>query len=956
MQLTAAQQLAVDRTDGPVLIIAGPGSGKTYTLVERVVHLVTACAVKPEQILIATFTEKAASELITRVSNRLGETGQSVNLAEMYIGTLHSICLRIVDEHREFTRLKRSYAVLDQFEQQYLVYRQLKKFKELPSFSDFVGAVAKSNWETATDLVSWFNKCSEELLDGTTLSGAADPRIAALGSLYARYLELLTEENALDFSTIQVEAWRLLEQQPQVRDALRRQIRYAMVDEYQDTNTVQEAVIKLLVGDEGNLCVVGDDDQGLYRFRGATIRNILEFPRLFPDRTCERIELTANYRSHKDIVEFFQQWMNRMEWRVDGRQFRFDKEITAASAQSWIGPAVQRVGADGVDAWCAEVLAFLLELRSTRQLTDLNQVAFLFRSVKHDNAMTLARFLDSNGIPVYAPRSDLFFERPEVRRLVGALLAMFPQFDEVVRAGWPSGAEEPAVWAWYDACVGEFMDVSAVPENEELRKWVIRARKRHASMAENADYAFSGLFYQLLQFPLFAGPLGDASLGGVVDSRPARNLAILSRLLTRFEHLHRITVLNAKWLERDLWSLGNQYFRFLFDGGIGEFEDVAEYAPSGCVNFMTVHQAKGLEFPIVIVDSLYAVPRKNHVDLDEQLQDGYYRKPAFEPWDQVKAFDFMRLYYTAFSRAQNLLVLTAPIRTKGQRIPSAWFKAVWDELPDWRACRAALATMKLDRIKPVNLKHEYSFTGDIAAFETCARQYKFFNELEFTPVRSHNILFGTLVHQTIDDVHKAALRGQSEQISESQVEVWFEENYRYLTSRERRYLAPKTKAAVLKQVQRYVRNQEHAGWSHIVATEVDVSLVKPGYILNGSIDLIAGQGDTVEVVDFKSEKKPDLARDSDKVERYRRQLEVYGHLVEQRLGKTVSALHLHYTAEPEGSNPRILFRMERRSVQRTIDGFDAVVARIERKDFDIDRRPPQHVCDGCDMRHHCDRL
>jgi DNA helicase-2/ATP-dependent DNA helicase PcrA len=116
--INEAQQKAATTTEGPLLVIAGPGSGKTHTLVERIVHLVTEHNVDPTEILVSTFTEKAAAELVTRVSNRLGELGVPLNVHEMYLGTLHSICLRLLDEHREHTRLKRSYAVLDQFDQQ----------------------------------------------------------------------------------------------------------------------------------------------------------------------------------------------------------------------------------------------------------------------------------------------------------------------------------------------------------------------------------------------------------------------------------------------------------------------------------------------------------------------------------------------------------------------------------------------------------------------------------------------------------------------------------------------------------------------------------------------------------------------------------------------------------------------------------------------------------------------
>src|SRR5579872_3237590 len=129
MPANTAQLEAANTTEGPVLIIAGPGSGKTFTLVERVVNLVTNHRAAPENLLVVTFTEKAARELKTRISNRLAELQVSFNLSEMYLGTFHSICLRILEEHREFTKLKRSFTVLDQFDQQFLIYKHLSDFR-----------------------------------------------------------------------------------------------------------------------------------------------------------------------------------------------------------------------------------------------------------------------------------------------------------------------------------------------------------------------------------------------------------------------------------------------------------------------------------------------------------------------------------------------------------------------------------------------------------------------------------------------------------------------------------------------------------------------------------------------------------------------------------------------------------------------------------------------------------
>ena len=232
--------------------------------------------------------------------------------------------------------------------------------------------------------------------------------------------------------------------------------------------------------------------------------------------------------------------------------------------------------------------------------------------------------------------------------------------------------------------------------------------KRHVVLARTADYAFSGLFYQLLQFPLFSRFLDERAMLDVDKGRAARNLATFSKLLTKFEYLHHISVLNPRFIERDIRNLFNQFFRFLKDGGIGEYEDEAEYAPTGCVSFLTIHQSKGLEFPVVVCCSLEAVPRKQYSALDEILEDGgYLPKPRFEPLDRIKHFDFRRLYYTAFSRAQNLLVLAAQ-RREGKGLgksPSKYFERRFNALPNRR--KADLNHLTFEQVKEINLKREY---------------------------------------------------------------------------------------------------------------------------------------------------------------------------------------------------------------------------------------------------------
>ena len=949
------QQLAaISATQGPVLIIAGPGSGKTFTLVERIVFLIKNEGVAPEALLVVTFTNKAARELTTRISIRLAELDIEFNLNEMYLGTFHSICLRILEDYREYTRLKRSFTLFDQFDQQYFLYQRLKDFSDFPGAQLVMGDDQTGRWRQSEQLLKWLNKVSEEALDPETLEIAPELEVRALASCFRKYQELLHENNCLDFSGIQYEVLQLLEGHPDVLVSLRAKLSHLMVDEYQDTNTIQERILLLLAGEQRNLCVVGDDDQGLYRFRGATIRNILEFPSLFPEGECKQFSLNVNYRSHPDIICTFNEWMSGQNWSDGERIFRFDKSIVPRDHVFPSVPTALRLAArDDPDEsvnWHSSVLAFLHSLQDSKGLSDLNQVAFLFRSVKNPRVVALARFLEANGIPVYSPRSNMFFEREEIRLMIGALIFLFPQFPKVRQ--WAEGSHL-SIWDYYDqSCFKTFIDELRKPENKRMLDWARPLAKHHAALSQTTDYAFTGLFYQLLQFSLFSRFLDKSAIREVDKGRAVRNLATFSKLLIKFEYLNHVSVLNPEYIQGDIRNLFNQFLRFLKEGGIGEYEDETEYASKGCVSFLTIHQSKGLEFPVVVCGSLEAVPRKQYTVLDELLEDGgYFTKARFEPLDLIKHFDFHRLYYTAFSRAQNLLVLAAQEREgRGMgKSPSKYFEPLFRSLPSWRD--VDMTQLTFEQVKEINFKREYSFTSHITLFENCAEQYRFFKELEFAAIRISPMLFGTLVHQTIEDIHKVVLRGEGHFVTEDSIKARFSTNYALLSKKEHVYLTPTSLTAALGHVLRYYK-RENGNWDRIKETEVEISLVKNDYILKGKVDLIRGEHGTVEVVDSKSEKKPDLENDRERLRQYQSQLEVYAHLIEERTGHKVSRMHLYYTGEQDG-NPYVTFAKDNQAIGKTVARFDEIVRRIECGDYQIAARPAK-LCENCDMRAYCD--
>ncbi len=642
---TPQQRAIIEHTEGPVLVIAGPGSGKTFTLVQRITHLIVDKSVPTEQIFVATFTEKAANEIEDRIARELLSRNIVVNFDDMYIGTFHSICLKILEDNRDFTRLKKNFTVMDQFDQTYFFFQHLAEFEKVGQVADFVGSDKMSRWLKASTICDWMNKLSEELVNSEKLASDSHPKLQMLGKWHLLYQQLLEQENLLDFSMIQAETLRLFKNHEEaVLAPLRQKLRYFLIDEYQDTNTVQEKLIFSLLNENQNICVVGDDDQGLYRFRGATIRNILEFPDRFNKGQCAIFSLDVNFRSDPGIIDFYNKWMDgsvdNFSWAGEnGEKFRFDKSIVPPSGKKGIAnPVIKISGSIGANNWHEEVFDFLTSFRG-EYLQDWNQVTFLFRSVKNDKVKALAQFLEEHGIPVYTPRSDLFFEREEIGQLVGAFLFILPIYNQI-RKDWASRFGKLEIWDYYDQCLKDFSQQLRKKENAELRIWCVhRANEINGMLISNRplDYGFSGLFYQLLQFPLFSHWLevGKSNL----DERPARNMAIFSQLIVKFEYLHHIQAFHPEYLSSNVGNLFNHFLRYLMDDGISEFEDANEATPSGAISFMTIHQSKGLEFPITVVGSLDAVPRKQYTELDELLEKKYYSKEPFEPLKRIGSTD-----------------------------------------------------------------------------------------------------------------------------------------------------------------------------------------------------------------------------------------------------------------------------------------------------------------------------
>ena len=944
------QKEAITHTEGPLLIIAGPGTGKTYTLVKRTIYLILEKKVKPEEIMIVTYTEKAAKELVTRITNELDELNLYININDMYIGTIHSICLRLLKENIDYTNLKKNYKVIDEFEQQYLIYQNISKFYKIANF-DYIESKTSGAWRASQNIADYINNISEELIDFNLLKSDSNLAIKVIGEIVEIYNEILEKNNYLDFTRIQTETYNLLKYNPEILEKLNQKIKYVMVDEYQDTNHIQEQLTFMLAGKSQNLCVVGDDDQGLYRFRGATIRNIIEFPSKFEEGKCKKIYLSINYRSEEDIIDFYNKWMENTKgdnFSFEWDKFRHKKKIVMGKTPRSSTSNVIKVSAEEYEEnWYVEIFNFINLLKEKSNLSNLNQIAFLFNSVRNEKVINLANFLEQNGINVYSPRSRMFFERDEIKTIIGLLLLMFPQYvDKLKKRSFRMEYEE--LLMYYEECINGLEQY--IGSNPDLVKFIRNTANKHLNLFANTDYAFTGLVYKLFEFEPFQTWLNTDLSNGIIDQRAIRNLSLFSQMVSRHDYLHHLDVLAPSKIEKNVETFFNTYLRFLIEGGVGEYEDEKEYAPSGCVLFSTIHQAKGMEFPIVIVDSLGNRPMEKNKELIWLIEEKYSSREEFEPQNKTKYFDFWRMYYTAFSRAQNLLVLSCVEKNEGYKQPSKYFREIYDDLIPYSSSLFDCSRIDIEELKKVNIKNTYSFTSHISVYENCSLQYKFYKELGFSPVRIGSTMFGQLVHQTIEDIHKAAIRKEYDTITTENIRIWLDTNYDNISKSEHSYLGKAQIESAYEQVIEYYKRKKDL-WDIIQEAEVEIGLVRKDYILDGVVDLIQGKDNTVEIVDFKSEKKPDIFLNQEKFERYRKQLQIYAYLIEKKLNKRVSKMSIYYTAE-KNAVPTVSFDNNTEEVDSTIKEFDNIVKKIERKDFSK-KSESETICNNCDFRFYC---
>jgi DNA helicase-2/ATP-dependent DNA helicase PcrA len=638
--LNPPQREAVLHEGSPLLVVAGAGSGKTRVLTRRIAYLLAARGVHPGAVLAITFTNKAAGEMRERVAAMVGPRGR-----HMWVSTFHSACVRIL--RREITRfgLPSSFSIYDAADSQRLMTMVVRELDLDPkrhpprSFSAQV------------------SNLKNELVDYETFAARAGTDAERmLAEAYTRYQQRLTQAGALDFDDLIMTTVHLLQAFPDVAEHYRRRFAHVLVDEYQDTNHAQYVLVRELVGTTGELCVVGDADQSIYAFRGATIRNILQFERDFPN--ARTVLLEQNYRSTQTILSAANAVIAKNPKRPDKRLW-----TDAGAGERIVGYVADDEHAE------AQFVADEIDRLADEGLARACDVAVFYRT--NAQSRVFEEVFVRTGLPYKVVGGVRFYERREVRDGLAYLRAIGNPADAVSlrrilntpRRGIGDRAE---------ALLDAFADRERTTFVEAMRR--VDEVPAMASRSVAAVRAFTGML---------EGWIGAAESG----TGPS---ALLTDVLDRTGYLAELTdsadpqdATRAENL-RELVAVAREFEERSPDGTLTEFlEQVSLVADAdeipdgdeggGVVTLMTLHTAKGLEFPVVMLTGM-----ENGVFPHQRSLD--------DPREQQEE---RRLAYVGITRARERLYLTrAAVRTSWgapqYNPPSQFLDEIPAELVTWQ--------------------------------------------------------------------------------------------------------------------------------------------------------------------------------------------------------------------------------------------------------------------------------
>ena len=824
MTLTESQKRAIEHDGRNLQLIACAGSGKTEVVARRVVHLLTPGrqdSLVPANIIAFTFTEKAAAELKERIITRTRQAlGDIPGMADLFVGTIHAFCLELLKS--ESPRHLR-FEVLNEVQQGLFVDRNSSK-SGLTTSLDLKGVPLKryrdtSHYVTALSILREAERDDSQLAGCSLLNGLED------------YQELLEQKSYLDYSSILDEAVAFLTNDEAARKRLAERVKYVIVDEYQDVNPIQEAIIWSLHDLGARICVVGDDDQTIYQWRGSDVNNILSFDKRYPE--VEQIPLEENFRSSEGIVETARNL-------ISVNQTRLAKAMKPTGAQSYETGDIVALSFDDPNAEARHIVESIQALRGvaftedeTERGLSWSDMAILLRSVR-SNAEPITDALQKAGIPFVVTGMTNLFDTAEVEaaRQLFYFMADRPGLDaRALITVWQAAGLglEPATLA--KAVAGVSASKAALTEPDQKRF---------------GQYSIQRVFLTFLEQAGLREELVPNERGEVVFY----NLGKFSQVISDFETIHY----HSKPVEK--YAAFADFLQYRAEDAYPEGWQDNQYANPDAVRILTIHQAKGMQWPVVFVPALIA----NRFPAAKIGGRGVWHllpRTGIRGQERFEGniSDEMRLFYVAITRSQKYLHLTwAPIPGKNNRYSKpSWFwelalgsKYVKRRPPDYSK-RKRLTPQPRTGVANV----VFSFS-DLKYFFECPYQFKLRILYGFNAPIHEALGYGKSLHDALAEVHARAIRGDMTDSAEASrlVETHLHTPYAYPALRQQ------LEAAAERVVRDYLNdNAKLFDKIEFSEKQIEISL-GDGVTVVGRIDLVRriDTGETT-IVDLKSSER-----------------------------------------------------------------------------------------------------
>ncbi|HNV96908.1 MAG TPA: UvrD-helicase domain-containing protein [bacterium] len=976
IKLNTSQKKAVEYGDGPLLIVAGAGTGKTTVLTQRVYHLIKTKKLNPENVLALTFTEKAAAEMEERIDRML-----PYGYSDLWVMTFHGFCQKILEESGINIGLPSSFKVLDETSAWMLIRRNLDKFeldyyKPLGNPTKFI-----------KDLMKHFSRCKDELITpeiyldyaqklrlnkDLTNSDEADfeiKRIEELANAYHTYQNVLLENDVLDFGDLINYTIKLFKERPNVLEKYRKQFEYILVDEFQDTNYAQYELIKILASPKNNITVVGDDDQSIYAFRGSSMNNILGFKKDY--KNAQEIFITDNYRSTQDILDLAYGFIelnnpNRLEIKLaelkKGKE-KLDKKLKSNLNESG---EIETIVSETEEDEAREVLEKIYEILKSKSDLSWNDFAILVRS--NSQARPFIRALDDANIPYNFVASSGLYEKEIVVDIIAYLKLLddyhestslwrilnlkFFDLDHRDLVNLSHTAKKKAV-SLYEVIKNHFRYIKLPPKTTKILDEVVRSIEKHQKMALTQK-----VWNVIWEF------LNDSGYLKHIDSlKESEKQEVFSHLNQFYKKVKNFERDDVNGRVRDFL----EFFTLETESGErGKLSNATDDGPES-VKIMTVHGSKGLEFDYVFICGLVD-KRFPSIERSETIpiSDALVKEQILE--GDVHLGEERRLFYVAMTRARRGLYFTRAKDYGGAKIkkPSRFLEElnlvkIEEEFIKNDASFYDKFS-KRDDIKKIDkedlkklLPKQYSFS-QIAAYQSCPRQYYYSFILKIPSMGKHVFSFGKSMHSALQkffQLHNARISVNQTSLFDNKIveqnkisvtldeliniyednfiDDWYEDEIN-----KKKYFELGKK--LLKDIYKKYENNP----PKVKYLEKGFNIKISDYSFKGNIDRVDEVPGGVELIDYKTGKPKSKLSFEEK-----QQLIIYQIAYENVFKERVKNLKFHYLED----NSEIDFIGSEKDKEKAQNKILSVVKKINSCDFKP--TPSEHTCKYCDFNTIC---